>query len=328
MASRFRHPELPDEQAAILARAVRYEWLTIGYLALTIAAVGIVMGSSQALKTAWVEDLLSLAPPFAFLIATRIAAMPATARFPYGYFRATGVAHLVAGVALLTMGAVLVGESAISLVTNDRPPVGTVQLFGAPVWSGWLMIGVMALTIPVPVIFGRIKMKLARQLHNKVLYADADMNKADWMTAAGSIVGVTGIGLGFWWADSAAAAFIAASILWDGVKNTRGAITDLMDTRATTFDDDRPHPDAELVARYLQNLPWVDDVYVRVRDEGQFLHVEAFVVPRSNRSLTLERLEEARAACRALDWKLLDVVLTPVAEVPPLVASRSERRPS
>ncbi|HRL81685.1 MAG TPA: hypothetical protein PLK46_15340, partial [Propioniciclava sp.] len=31
------------------------------------------------------------------------------------------------------------------------------------------------------------------QLHDKVLYADADMNKADWLTAAGSIVGILGI---------------------------------------------------------------------------------------------------------------------------------------
>jgi divalent metal cation (Fe/Co/Zn/Cd) transporter len=328
MASRFRHPELPDEQAATLARAVRYEWLTIGYLALTITAVGIVMGSSQALKTAWVEDLLSLAPPFAFLLATRIAAIPARARYPYGFFRATGVAHLVAGVALLTMGTVLVAESIITLVAGDRPPVGSVELFGVPVWSGWLMIVVMALTIPVPVVFGRVKMKLARQLHNKVLYADADMNKADWMTAAGSIVGVTGIGLGLWWADSAAAAFIAGSILWDGVKNTRGAITDLMDTRARTFDDDRPHPAAADVARYLSSLGWVRDVYVRVRDEGQFLHVEAFVVPRSSRAVTLDRLEDARAGCRALDWKLLDVVLAPVAELPVLAKTQASDRPA
>ena len=60
---------------------------------------------------------------------------------------------------------------------------------------------------------GRAKMKLAQKLHDKVLYADADMNKADWMTAVAAMVGVAGIGIGLWWADSVAALVISASIL-------------------------------------------------------------------------------------------------------------------
>lgn len=71
------------------------------------------------------------------------------------------------------------------------------------------MIAVMAVTSVPPVILGRLKMRLAKDLHNKVLYADADMNKADWMTGAGSIVGIAGIGIGLWWADAAAALFPA-----------------------------------------------------------------------------------------------------------------------
>lgn len=40
-------------------------------------------------------------------------------------------------------------------------------------------------------------------MHDKVLHADAKMNKADWMTAAAALVGVLGIGLGWWWAKIA-----------------------------------------------------------------------------------------------------------------------------
>ena len=107
-------------------------------------------------------------------------------------------------------------------------------------------------------------MCLAEELHDKVLYADADMNKADWMTAVGSIVGVTGIGLGIWWLDGAAAVFIAASILWDGLRNMGAAVTDLMDARATTFDDTAPHPVAIAVDDYLRSLTWVADAGSRV----------------------------------------------------------------
>src|SRR5690606_7720128 len=109
---------------------------------------------------------------------------------------------------------------------------------------------------------------LARELHDKVLYAHADMNKADWMTAVGSIVGVTGIGLGVWWLDGAAALFIAGSILWDGVRNLRAAILDLMDERARTFDEREPHPVADEVETRLEELAWVAEAGCRVRDQG------------------------------------------------------------
>ena len=38
-----------------------------------VAVVMATMGSSQAMKAAWVEDMLALIPPLAFLIAVRRA---------------------------------------------------------------------------------------------------------------------------------------------------------------------------------------------------------------------------------------------------------------
>ena len=157
---------LPDAPQRALRRAIRWEWATLGFLAVAITAVGLVTGSSQAMRAAWIEDLLSLAPPIAFLVSVRVMAHPATRRFPYGFLRSVGVALLVAGVALFAMGAFLLIESALALVRAERPPIGSIELFGQTVWLGWLMMGVMALTIPLPIVFGRVKMKLARELHN------------------------------------------------------------------------------------------------------------------------------------------------------------------
>lgn len=315
MTARFGRTELPEEEAAVLRRAVRLEWLTIGVLAVTVTLVFLVMGSSQAMRAAGIEDLLSIIPPLAFLLAVRIVARAPNERYPYGYHRSIGVAHLVAAVALVAMGGFLIYDSVTSLLTGERPPIGSIELFGTTLWLGWLMIAVMAVTGIPPVFLGRAKMKLAKRLHNKVLYADADMNRADWMTSAGTIVGVAGIGLGFWWTDSAAALFIAAGILRDGLRNMRAAITDLMDTRATTFDDHSPHPLAGEVNRYLLGLPWVAAAGTRMRDQGHVFHVEAFVVPVDG-ELTVGRLNAARAGCMELDWKLRDTVLVPVPELP------------
>lgn len=314
--------QMPPAQRETLRRAIRLEWGSLIFLVVTIAAMALVVGNSQAMRAAWIEDMLSLAPPLAFLVSTHLIRRLPTRKYPYGFFRSVGIGHLVAGVALFAMGAFLIIESASTLLRGERPPIGSVEIFGQSIWLGWLMITVMALTIPLPIWFGRVKMRLAKELHDKVLYADADMNKADWQTAVGSIVGVLGIGLGLWWMDAAAAIFIAAGIVRDGVKNTRAAVTDLMDTRATTFDDDRPHPDLAKVHDYLESLPWVQEVRTRTRDQGMFFHIEAFVIPRHGRAPSLKRLGRAREGCRRLDWKMHDVVLVPVAEFPDSASAR------
>jgi cation diffusion facilitator family transporter len=315
----FGKTELPPKQAETLRKAIRLEWITIGFLAVTVALVFLVLGNSQAMKAAWIEDMLSFIPPFAFLIAVRVSRKPPTRSHPYGFHRSVGVGHLVSAVALTAMGTFLIVDSLTGLFSAEHPTIGSIVIFDQVIWLGWLMIGVMALTALPPVFIGRAKMKLAKELHNKVLYADADMNKADWMTAVGSIVGVTGVGLGIWWFDAAAALFIAAGILRDGLSNMKAAVLDLMDERAMTFDDRKPHPVGVKVEDYLQSLPWVKEAGCRVRDEGQVFHIEGFIVPRGRRAPSLEKLTAAQQACIEIDWKVQDIVLVLVDELPDVV---------
>lgn len=312
----FGHNELPEEQQAALRKAVRLAWLTIAFLATAVTAVYLVMGSSQAMKAAWMEDLLSFIPPIAFLLAVRRTRKRPTAEHPYGYHRAVGVGHLVAATALLAMGAFLVFDSASGLLKAEHPPVGLMEFGGNVVWSGWLMIAVLAYTAVPPVLLGLAKMPLAQNLHDRVLYADADMNKADWMTAVGGIVGVLGIGLGLWWADAVAALFISGSILYDGVRNMRVAVSALMDARAETYDGVDPHPLVNKIDERLAALPWVAEVRSRVRDQGHVFHVESFVVPVPGHAPTLTDLSAARRTVVELDWKIEDMVLAPVEEIP------------
>jgi cation diffusion facilitator family transporter len=326
MTISFGHTELPEKQRDILKKAIRLEWITIGFLVITVTLVFLVLGNSQAMKAAWIEDLLSFIPPIVFLVAVKIARRTPNRKHPYGYHRSVGVGHLVAAVALVTMGTFLIIDSASGLLAAEHPSIGSVHFFGQVFWLGWLMMGVMAAIALPPVFIGRAKMKLARELHDKVLYADADMNKADWMTAVGSIVGVGGIGLGLWWADAAAALFIAGSILWDGIKNIRAALEDLMDTRAMTFDDAKPHPIVGKVDDYLRSLDWIADAGSRARDQGHVFHIEAFVIPRHPRKITVAQLDEARQACIDLDWKVQDIVIVPVTELPDVV--RDPRTPT
>jgi divalent metal cation (Fe/Co/Zn/Cd) transporter len=313
---RFGHTELPSEQAHALRRAKRLEVITLVYMVSAVAVVFATAGSSQAMKTAWVEDSLALVPPLAFLVAVRFGRRRPDADHPYGYHRSTGVGHLTAAVALLAVGLLLAVESAMGLIRAEHPPIGTVHLFGQTFWAGWLMVAAMTYTGIGPFVLGRMKLPLSEALHDKVLFADADMQKADWMTAAGTIAGVLGIGVGLWWADSGVALLISLSIVRDGWTNLRHATSALMDERARTYDDARPHPLTREVDEVLANLSWVLDSRSRVRDQGHVFHVEAFVRPMAGRAPTLEQLEAAVSVLRDLDWKIHDVVVMPVRDLP------------
>lgn len=307
--------DLPAAQQEALQKAIRWEWFTIGYTSITIVLIAFVVGGSQAMKTAWIEDMLSLIPQVAFLVSLLFIRHPPSRSFPYGLHRVMGVGHLVAGVALLAIGGNLAVESIGGLIRQEHPAIGTVQLFGQTIWLGWLMVAVMILVVPGPFFYGHAKAKLAPKLHNKVLYADADMAKADWTTTVASVVGVLGIGVGLWWLDGAAALFISLGIVRDGYKNTRSAVLDLMDQRARSHDDAEPHPLMRRIVRDLEAQPWVREASVRMRDMGQVFHVEAFVVPHRRR-VRLDSVEDARQRIAGLDWKVQDVVVIPVATLP------------
>jgi divalent metal cation (Fe/Co/Zn/Cd) transporter len=310
---------------------VRLERTTVGFQIVAIALVAVVAGQSQAMRVAWIEDSLSLLPPLAFLLAARRSRRAPDRDHPYGHHRSIGVAHLVAGVALAAMGAFLAIDSASTLIRGERPAVGLVVLFGHAFWAGWSMVGAMVLTSVPAVILGRLKMRPAEELHDKVLYADADMGKANWTSGLATVIGVLGIGIGWWWADSAAALLVSLSILKDGVTNVRGAMLGLTDVEARTFDDREVHPLVGRLEDIASAQDWTREAVVRVRDEGHVFHVECFVVPSDPADPSapiIDRTAALRDQLRAQDWKVHDVVVVPVARLPKDQTFPADRRSS
>jgi cation diffusion facilitator family transporter len=301
--------ELPADKQPAYRRAIRLEWITIGYLVTAITAIYLTLGNSQAMKTAWIEDMLSLIPSVVFLIASRVRNRPRNQTFPYGYHRVVSIAYLAASFALFLMGAILLLDAILKLATAEHPSIGTVVIFGHQIWLGWLMQLALLYSAAPAIILGRLKLPLARQLHDKVLYADAKMNKADWLTAVAAMAGVLGIGLGLWWADATAAALISTSILHDGFVNLRTVVTDLMDKRPTTVDDSAADPVTTRLETEMERLGWVREARARLREEGHVYFGEVFIVPRDGTGSLLERVEEAHDLIRKLDWRLHDVVV-------------------
>jgi cation diffusion facilitator family transporter len=310
----YRDFELPPEKQEDHRKAVRLEKLTIVYLLSAIVLLALTLGQSQAMKAAWIEDLLSLLPPTAFLIASRLRNRHASRKFPWGWHRSVSIAYLGAAVALLVTGAYVFGDSAFKLVKAEHPPIGVIQLFGHEIWLGWVMLGALAYSGIPPVLLGRRKLQLANSLHDKVLFADAEMNKADWMTVAAAMLGILGIGIGLWWADAVAALFISLDILHDGWKNVRAATHDLMDARPRRHDAREYHPVVDRIEEELGEVDWVEQGGVRLREEGHVFTGEVLVVPATEERL-VDRCEELAEHLLQLDWKLYDIVVVPVREI-------------
>jgi cation diffusion facilitator family transporter len=320
-------PELPPDQERAMARAIRLEWITIGYMVTALVAVYFALGSSQAMKAAWLEDMLSLVPPAAFLVATRFRDRQPTEQMEWGYHRAISVAYLAGSIAIVALGTFILIDSGHKLIRAEHPAIGLVELWDWHFWQGYLMLAVLVYTGIPPVILGLMKKPLAEKLHDKVLVADAEMNRADWMTASAAMVGVVGIGLGVWWLDSAAAIAIALDVVRDGLKYTSRAVLNLMDARPRTYDESKPHPLKLQVEQELVEMDWVREAVVRMREMGQVFDVDVLVIPAGDDGIP-DRVEETIERLRGLDWKAHDVTVTVVRRLEdvPEGESRISRR--
>lgn len=295
------YPRLPEDKKKQLRHAVRLELWTLFFLATIVVVMYLVMGSSQAMKTAWIEDLLSLLPASMFLLTAWLERKPPNEKYPFGLHRVGSLGFFAAACALLVMGLYLLFDSSASLIRAEHPTIGTTEIFGERIWSGWLMIAALAYSAVPPVVLGRLKKKPSQDIADKILHTDADMNAADWKTGVAGIAGIVGISLGWWWADAAAAGLISFSILKDGVTNCRIALAELLDGAPRELANDKLHPAAQSIRDELRRRhPGAD---VRLRETGRYMR--AVVVS----SLAHELDAETRESFGARDdsWRLVEV---------------------
>lgn len=309
-------PEFPEDVWRQYRKARRLEWITLAYISSAAVFLYVTMGSSQAMRTSFFEDVISLVPALAFLIGTSVARRAATPRYPYGRHRATTIAYLTAALALCAMGLFLLIEAAVKYLAGEKTTIGGFSLFGTMVWGGWPMLAALVYTGVPSVFLGRMKLRLAPEIHDKVLYADAKMMKADWMAETATAVGVIASGFGVWWLDPLAAALVSADILKDGISNLKTATADLIDERPMKTDQSGWEEVPEQIRDFLCGLSWVADAEVRLRDEGHVFIGEAFVVPCDREADLVERLARAAEDAKSLNWRIQEIVIMPVASLP------------
>jgi cation diffusion facilitator family transporter len=314
--------DLPPEKERDLRAARRLEKWTLIYVSTSAAFLGVTMAGSQAMRTSFYEDLISAVPAIMFLVCTRIARRAPNERFPYGYHGAVSIGYLTASLALVVMGGFLLIEAAIKLATVERTTIGGMTLFGQTVWAGWPMLAAVTYTAVPSVFLGRAKMKLAPRLHDKILYADARMMKADWMAETATAIGVLGAGFGFWWVDPLAAAVVSADIIKDGAENVGVAVADLIERQPMKTDRSGPEPVIDELRSRMEGLDWVEHADVRLREVGHVFFGEVFVTPRSVGADLPGRIRQALDEAHSLNWRLHDVTITVLEPLPKDSAKR------
>jgi len=265
---------VPTDIQSDIETAERLEWWTLFWLSTIVLFMGLTMGSSQAMRTALYEDVLSFLPAIVFLVASKYEGKMATPKFPYGFLRVNSLAFMAAALALVAMGGFLFINSAISLFKQEHPSISIVHILGQEIWQGWLMIAALFYSTIAPVILGHMKLPIARRLNDKVLITDALMQKADWTTGAAGVAGIVGIALGLWWADAAAALFISFGILRDGVRQLRAATAELVDGAPRALEKNDLAEDAVALKKVLEkHFP---GTVIRMRETGRYIvvHIE------------------------------------------------------
>jgi len=295
-------------------RARKLSWLSIGLLSSAAVLMAFTVGQSQSMKTAWISDVLSIVPPVALLAAMRFELRAPTERFPYGYTRAISISFLITAGVLTLFGVTLLTDAAMKLVRGERPPIGTVVLFGRQIWSGWLMIAALAYSLSCGLVIGRLKQPVAYALLDRALSADAKMNADEWMSEGVAILGLLLVGYGWWWGDAVSAAIISVNIIRDGWDSVQRVLADLMDEAPNVLEEQRLEDLPQRVCAAAKAYDWVRDAAVRLREHGRLITGEVFVVPGDEANL-VERIERASRELATIDWRLHALTVMPVTSL-------------
>jgi len=287
----------------------KLEWTTLIYQVFASALVFYLAGKSQAMKTEWMENALAVIPPLGVLLTYQFENKAPDNRRPFGYHRASTIAFVAAAFALAMIGLLLCFEAASNLIHGERPAIGGYNLFGHTIWHGWLMIALMIGTAVPPVILGRKKIPVAKLLHDKALFADADMNRANWLSNGAGAIGLLLVAFGFWWGDSLAAFIISLDIIHDGVTNVMHSLSDVMDHHPVDLESGQQLPIVPDIHKTLKALPFVQSQRVLIREHGRYFYAEIFITPNEKMPPVLDATQQVREAILPLDWRLQHIAV-------------------
>lgn len=218
-------PKLMSKTASV--KLTRFAWLSISAAILTIALKmgAFLLTDSVGLLSDALESLVNLVTAIVALISLTIAARPEDEEFAFGYSKAEFFSTGFEG------GMILIAAG--SIVATAIPRLIAPQ----PIEQVGLGVLVSAFASLINLVVSRILASTGQRYGSITLQADAKHLMTDVITTAGVLVGLGLVSLTGWQRlDPLIALFVAANILFTGIKLLRQAGKGLMDASLPVAD--------------------------------------------------------------------------------------------
>ena len=195
---------LNSERKRLLRRAVRLEWLTVGWNTVegAIAVLAAVAAGSVALLGFGIDSFVEAVS--GAVILWRIGA-ERRARDAQRTNRVEGIARRGVALSLWLLALYVAADATVALVNGERPSAS--------------VVGVALLVVSVAVMkwLANAKRAMALALHSHAMEADAAQTDFCWRLSVVALLGLAANGLlDWWWADPVAALGLSGLIAAEG----------------------------------------------------------------------------------------------------------------
>jgi cation diffusion facilitator family transporter len=275
------HPTHP------IASRLAYGSLAVGLAVLALKAYAAWATGSLALFSDALESVINVVTAIVALVAVRLAARPADASLPYGYYKAEYFSAVIIGIFIAVAALVIFTEAYAGFVAPRpfRPdPVALgVSLVATLINAGWA--------------YGLLR--LGRRERSPALVADGRHLMTDVVSTLGVLCGVLlAAATGWVQLDAILAALVGLTILWSGWELIKQSVIGLMDV---AVDPRKLALVRELISSNADGAIEAHDI--RTRQAGRMMFIEFHLVVPGAMSVA-----DAHAICDRIEGKLREAV--------------------
>jgi cation diffusion facilitator family transporter len=270
-----------------LTTRLAYGSLAVGVAVLALKVFAANATGSIALFSDALESVVNVVTAIVALVAVRLAARPADAALPYGYYKAEYFSAVVIGIFIAVAALVIFWRSYQGFLTPAAfvaDPVG---------------LGVSVVASAINAIWAWALLRFGRSEKSPALVADGRHLMTDVISTLGVLVGVVlAAATGWVQLDAILAALVGVTILWSGWQLIRQSVIGLMDVAVEprTLNMIR-----DLISSNADGAIEAHDI--RTRQAGPMMFIEFHLVVPGAMSV-----EAAHAICDHIEAKLRQAV--------------------
>lgn len=272
-----------EKESTSLTARIALGSLAVGVTVLALKILAAWLTGSIALYSDALESVVNVVTAIVALVAVRLAARPADAGMPYGYYKAEYFSAVIIGV-FIAVAAIVIFNQAWQGFTNPRP-------FQADPWGFGVSIGASALNG----IWAYFLIRTGRRERSPSLLADGKHLRTDVVSTIGVLLGVLlALVTGYVRLDAILAALVGVTILWSGWQLIRESVFGLMDV---AVDPKRLALIREVIQANAEGAIEAHDI--RTRQAGRVTFIDFHLVVAGSMSV-----EAAHTICDRIEAEL------------------------